>query len=46
MLTELRMTFLSLSLSPQVCSASLQGQAFFSKKDKALCKKHAHAVNI
>ncbi|XP_040053753.2 PDZ and LIM domain protein 5b isoform X1 [Gasterosteus aculeatus] len=29
-----------------VCSASLQGQAFFSKKDKALCKKHAHAVNI
>ncbi|KAM8829035.1 PDZ and LIM domain protein 5b isoform 2-T2 [Spinachia spinachia] len=29
-----------------VCSASLQGQAFFSKKDKALCKKHAHTVNI
>lgn len=33
-------------LSPQVCSANLEGQAFFSKKDKALCKKHAHTVNI
>ncbi|KAM4527664.1 PDZ and LIM domain protein 5b isoform 5-T5 [Odontesthes bonariensis] len=29
-----------------VCSTSLEGQAFFSKKDKALCKKHAHTVNI
>ncbi|XP_035523841.1 PDZ and LIM domain protein 5b isoform X2 [Morone saxatilis] len=29
-----------------VCSANLQGQPFFSKKDKALCKKHAHTVNI
>ncbi|KAJ7987156.1 hypothetical protein DPEC_G00335830 [Dallia pectoralis] len=29
-----------------VCSTSLEGQAFFSKKDKALCKKHANAVNI
>ncbi|KAF3849097.1 hypothetical protein F7725_015594 [Dissostichus mawsoni] len=29
-----------------VCSASLEGQAFFSKKDKPLCKKHAHTVNI
>ncbi|XP_061590149.1 PDZ and LIM domain protein 5b isoform X4 [Cololabis saira] len=29
-----------------VCSATLEGQAFFSKKDKALCKKHAHTVNI
>ncbi|KAM9734575.1 PDZ and LIM domain protein 5b isoform 3-T4 [Menidia menidia] len=29
-----------------VCSASLEGQPFFSKKDKALCKKHAHTVNI
>ncbi|KAJ8408624.1 hypothetical protein AAFF_G00252590 [Aldrovandia affinis] len=29
-----------------VCNTGLQGQAFFSKKDKALCKKHAHSVNI
>ncbi|XP_068608856.1 PDZ and LIM domain protein 5b [Brachionichthys hirsutus] len=29
-----------------VCSTSLEGQSFFSKKDKALCKKHAHSVNI
>lgn len=29
-----------------VCSANLEGQAFFSKKDKPLCKKHAHTVNI
>ncbi|CAJ1070593.1 PDZ and LIM domain protein 5b isoform X2 [Xyrichtys novacula] len=29
-----------------VCSANLEGQPFFSKKDKALCKKHAHSVNI
>ncbi|XP_031711383.1 PDZ and LIM domain protein 5b isoform X2 [Anarrhichthys ocellatus] len=29
-----------------VCSTSLEGQAFFSKKDKPLCKKHAHTVNI
>ncbi|NXA36490.1 PDLI5 protein, partial [Eudromia elegans] len=29
-----------------VCSDSLEGQTFFSKKDKPLCKKHAHAVNI
>ncbi|XP_041825838.1 PDZ and LIM domain protein 5b isoform X3 [Melanotaenia boesemani] len=29
-----------------VCSASLEGQSFFSKKDKPLCKKHAHTVNI
>lgn len=29
-----------------VCSANLEGQPFFSKKDKALCKKHAHTVNI
>ncbi|KAM3599563.1 uncharacterized protein V6R79_007942 [Siganus canaliculatus] len=29
-----------------VCSTSLEGQPFFSKKDKALCKKHAHTVNI
>ncbi|KAF1549838.1 PDZ and LIM domain protein 5, partial [Eudyptes schlegeli] len=29
-----------------VCSDSLEGQAFFSKKDKPLCKKHAHSINI
>lgn len=29
-----------------VCQANLEGQAFFSKKDKPLCKKHAHTVNI
>lgn len=33
-------------VSLQVCSTNLEGQAFFSKKDKALCKKHAHTVNI
>ncbi|XP_044000209.1 PDZ and LIM domain protein 5b isoform X3 [Gambusia affinis] len=29
-----------------VCSTSLECQPFFSKKDKPLCKKHAHSVNI
>ncbi|XP_018609320.1 PDZ and LIM domain protein 5b isoform X1 [Scleropages formosus] len=29
-----------------VCSTSLESQAFFSKKDKPLCKKHAHTVKI
>ncbi|KAM8940153.1 PDZ and LIM domain protein 5 isoform 2-T2 [Pelodytes ibericus] len=29
-----------------VCCESLEGQTFFSKKEKPLCKKHAHAVNI
>ncbi|XP_031414221.1 PDZ and LIM domain protein 5b isoform X1 [Clupea harengus] len=29
-----------------VCQTSLEGQTFFSKKDKALCKKHAHTVKI
>ncbi|KAK7895215.1 hypothetical protein WMY93_020540 [Mugilogobius chulae] len=29
-----------------VCCASLEGQPFFSKKDKPLCKTHAHSVNI
>ncbi|XP_060707738.1 PDZ and LIM domain protein 5a isoform X1 [Hemiscyllium ocellatum] len=29
-----------------VCCANLEGQTFFSKKDKLLCKKHAHTVNI
>ncbi|KAM9455255.1 PDZ and LIM domain protein 5b isoform 2-T2 [Clarias gariepinus] len=27
-----------------VCNTSLEGQTFFSKKDKPLCKKHAHTV--
>lgn len=29
-----------------VCTESLEGQAFFSKKDKPLCKKHAHTVQF
>ncbi|XP_037235478.1 PDZ and LIM domain protein 5 isoform X2 [Falco rusticolus] len=29
-----------------VCSDSLEGQTFFSKKDRPLCKKHAHSINI
>uniref|UniRef100_UPI00358FBB41 LIM domain-binding protein 3 isoform X2 n=1 Tax=Myxine glutinosa TaxID=7769 RepID=UPI00358FBB41 len=29
-----------------VCHVNLEGQPFFSKKDKPLCKKHAHAINI
>ncbi|XP_022438061.1 PDZ and LIM domain protein 5 isoform X2 [Delphinapterus leucas] len=29
-----------------VCCESLEGQTFFSKKDKPLCKKHAHSVNV
>ncbi|XP_067324701.1 PDZ and LIM domain protein 5 isoform X5 [Anolis sagrei] len=29
-----------------ICCDSLEGQTFFSKKDKPLCKKHAHSVNI
>ncbi|XP_057177833.1 PDZ and LIM domain protein 5b isoform X5 [Triplophysa rosa] len=29
-----------------VCTTSLEGQAFFSKKDKPLCKKHAHTVQF
>ncbi|XP_029940789.1 PDZ and LIM domain protein 5b isoform X1 [Salarias fasciatus] len=29
-----------------VCSTNLEGQPYFSKKDKPLCKKHAHTVNI
>lgn len=37
-------SFISLRL--QVCCTNLEGQAFFSKKDKVLCKKHAHSVNI
>lgn len=29
-----------------VCCERLEGQTFFSKKDKPLCKKHAHSVNF
>ncbi|XP_068994383.1 PDZ and LIM domain protein 5a isoform X4 [Embiotoca jacksoni] len=29
-----------------VCCTTLEGQAFFSKKDKPLCKKHAHTLKI
>ncbi|XP_061585241.1 PDZ and LIM domain protein 5a isoform X4 [Cololabis saira] len=29
-----------------VCSTSLENQTFFSKKDKPLCKKHAHTLKI
>ncbi|XP_056603019.1 LOW QUALITY PROTEIN: PDZ and LIM domain protein 5a [Triplophysa dalaica] len=29
-----------------VCSVSLEGQTFFSKKDKPLCKKHAYTFKI
>uniref|UniRef100_A0A672N172 LIM domain binding 3a n=1 Tax=Sinocyclocheilus grahami TaxID=75366 RepID=A0A672N172_SINGR len=29
-----------------VCNVNLEGQAFYSKKDKPLCKKHAHAINV
>ncbi|XP_072138584.1 LIM domain-binding protein 3-like isoform X4 [Mobula birostris] len=29
-----------------VCHMNLEGQPFYSKKDKPLCKKHAHAINV
>ncbi|KAG8454191.1 hypothetical protein GDO86_000724 [Hymenochirus boettgeri] len=29
-----------------VCCENLEGQTFFSKKEKLLCKKHAHTVNF
>uniref|UniRef100_A0A8C5CRA0 LIM domain binding 3a n=1 Tax=Gadus morhua TaxID=8049 RepID=A0A8C5CRA0_GADMO len=29
-----------------VCNINLEGQPFYSKKDKPLCKKHAHAINV
>ncbi|CAI5650141.1 PDZ and LIM domain protein 5a isoform X4 [Oreochromis niloticus] len=29
-----------------VCCTTLEGQTFFSKKDKPLCKKHAHTLKI
>ncbi|KAL0615871.1 LOW QUALITY PROTEIN: LIM domain-binding protein 3 [Plecturocebus cupreus] len=28
-----------------VCHVNLEGQPFYSKKDRPLCKKHAHAIN-
>ncbi|KFQ85764.1 LIM domain-binding protein 3, partial [Phoenicopterus ruber ruber] len=29
-----------------VCHVNLEGQPFYSKKDKPLCKKHAHVINV
>ncbi|XP_052497065.1 LIM domain-binding protein 3 isoform X1 [Budorcas taxicolor] len=29
-----------------ICHVNLEGQPFYSKKDKPLCKKHAHAINV
>ncbi|XP_041603193.1 LIM domain-binding protein 3 isoform X1 [Vulpes lagopus] len=29
-----------------VCHVNLEGQPFYSKKDKPLCKKHAHSINV
>ncbi|XP_074527501.1 PDZ and LIM domain protein 5a isoform X3 [Halichoeres trimaculatus] len=29
-----------------VCCTTLEGQTFFSKRDKPLCKKHAHTIKI
>ncbi|XP_008934902.1 PREDICTED: LIM domain-binding protein 3-like, partial [Merops nubicus] len=29
-----------------VCHVNLEGQPFYSKKDKPLCKRHAHAINV
>ncbi|XP_040052101.2 PDZ and LIM domain protein 5a isoform X4 [Gasterosteus aculeatus] len=29
-----------------LCCTTLEGQTFFSKKDKPLCKKHAHSLKI
>uniref|UniRef100_A0A8C7CH02 LIM domain binding 3 n=1 Tax=Neovison vison TaxID=452646 RepID=A0A8C7CH02_NEOVI len=29
-----------------VCHVNLEGQPFYSKKDRPLCKKHAHAINV
>ncbi|XP_073322624.1 PDZ and LIM domain protein 5a [Pagrus major] len=29
-----------------VCCTTLEGQTFFSKKDKPLCKKHAHTLKV
>ncbi|XP_020496459.2 PDZ and LIM domain protein 5a isoform X2 [Labrus bergylta] len=29
-----------------VCCTTLEGQSFFSKRDKPLCKKHAHTLKI
>uniref|UniRef100_A0A8B9ID36 LIM domain binding 3 n=1 Tax=Anser brachyrhynchus TaxID=132585 RepID=A0A8B9ID36_9AVES len=35
-----------LFLNITVCHVNLEGQPFYSKKDKPLCKKHAHAINV
>lgn len=37
---------MSVCCSLQVCSVSLEGQTFFSKKNKPLCKKHANTLKI
>uniref|UniRef100_A0A2K5EZ86 LIM domain binding 3 n=1 Tax=Aotus nancymaae TaxID=37293 RepID=A0A2K5EZ86_AOTNA len=29
-----------------VCHVNLEGQPFYSKKDRPLCKKHAHAIHV
>ncbi|XP_037590313.1 LIM domain-binding protein 3 isoform X4 [Cebus imitator] len=29
-----------------VCHVNLEGQPFYSKKDRPLCKKHAHTINV
>ncbi|XP_011932497.1 PREDICTED: LIM domain-binding protein 3 isoform X4 [Cercocebus atys] len=29
-----------------VCHVNLEGQPFYSKKDRPLCKKHAHTINL
>ncbi|XP_053439783.1 LIM domain-binding protein 3 isoform X2 [Nycticebus coucang] len=29
-----------------VCHVNLEGQPFYSKKDRPLCQKHAHAINV
>lgn len=39
-------TTLQYLLYLQVCHVNLEGQPFYSKKDKPLCKKHAHAINV
>ena len=38
--------FMPICFLSQVCHVNLEGQPFYSKKDKPLCKKHAHAINV
>ena len=38
--------FMPVCFLSQICHVNLEGQPFYSKKDKPLCKKHAHAVNV